>query len=253
MIRKLWLKWLYRDFTGVVDVGGRSFIVDLQDSLRIHRNGTYAPGSLRFLLEQVSPDDVVVDVGAAWGWFTVHLARVAKHVFAYEPDVELWSKCMANIESNSITNVSVFFKAVLPVSLGHTTLLYRDPDNQTGGRMFAGGSRKAYMRVPVGDLNQICKIDVLKIDAGGMDYAILRSLDKWPRVVLCEWNEAAHEEYGAGGVDGFTGLGSYYHLLKSKGKVYQVVDYPPTLRLLNDYPDSESCDLLVIREDKEDA
>lgn len=57
---------------------------------------------------QPAPEDVVLDVGAHMGFFTLKIARYVKNVIAFEPDPHNLMFLLWNIRNNNLSNVSAF-------------------------------------------------------------------------------------------------------------------------------------------------
>ncbi len=88
---------------------------------KIGKNVYYIAGNDYFLetifeaeqdynIEDLYPDDVVLDIGAFIGGFTLRIARNVKHVYAVEP---LWHDLLQmNLEINKIENVTIIPKAL---------------------------------------------------------------------------------------------------------------------------------------------
>ncbi len=77
--------------------------------------GQYEPAATSIVLELVREGDVVVDVGAHWGYFTLLAAsRCGERgrVFAFEPHPKNLALLKKNIEANGLKNVETVQKAV---------------------------------------------------------------------------------------------------------------------------------------------
>lgn len=59
-------------------------------------------GAFLFLLKE---DDIVWDIGASVGLFTVYSAGLVKTVVSFEPDPEIYNRLKSNIQLNNFTNV----------------------------------------------------------------------------------------------------------------------------------------------------
>ncbi len=59
-------------------------------------------GAFLFLLKE---DDIVWDIGASVGLFTVYSAGLVKTVVSFEPDPEIYQRLTTNIRLNNFTNV----------------------------------------------------------------------------------------------------------------------------------------------------
>jgi FkbM family methyltransferase len=77
--------------------------------------GEWSEVELQFFLQFINPGDVVVDVGANLGAFTVPLAKAVGplgHVHAFEPQRLINQRLNANIALNILDNVNVYHAAV---------------------------------------------------------------------------------------------------------------------------------------------
>jgi len=69
---------------------------------------------LAALMFLVRPDDVVWDVGASVGLYTVHLAPLVRRVIAFEPDPATAARLRENVELNGLTGTT----DIVAVALG---------------------------------------------------------------------------------------------------------------------------------------
>jgi FkbM family methyltransferase len=70
----------------------------------------FEPAELSFVREHLGPGDVVLDVGANAGLYTVIAARIVGpggHVYAFEPDQRAAALLRRNVSINALTNVTV--------------------------------------------------------------------------------------------------------------------------------------------------
>jgi FkbM family methyltransferase len=133
---------------------------------------------------EIGPDDTVVDIGAQAGTFTVLAANAAKNgrVIAFEPEPNNHALLMENVALNKLHNVAVSQKAVTNRA-GKATLYVSS--NNTGGHSFSVAPtmvQKTAVTVRTttfADIvrdHDIDRINFLKIDAEGAEYAILFEL-----------------------------------------------------------------------------
>lgn len=79
------------------------------------RLGLYEPATTFVFKRLLQPGDIVVDIGAHWGYFTLLSATLcggAGRVFAFEPHPGNYALLRTSIEANSFTNVVATQKAV---------------------------------------------------------------------------------------------------------------------------------------------
>lgn len=143
----------------------------------------YTPNELR-----IEKNDNVVDIGAQIGIFTIFAARKAKNglVYAYEPSIENFALLVKSINLNLVKNVFAF-------NLGIFSEKYK--------KLFLGNSSVAfniftpsteYERIncitlaDIFRLNNLDKIDFLKINAEGAEYDIIYNT---PEEVLAKINK----------------------------------------------------------------
>ena len=77
--------------------------------------GQYEPATTAVFMAMVTDGDVVVDVGAHWGYFTLLAAsRCGERgrVFAFEPHPKNFALLAKNVEANGLTNVVAVQKAI---------------------------------------------------------------------------------------------------------------------------------------------
>jgi len=78
-------------------------------------DGTWEPSMVRVLKREIRRGDVVLDVGAHIGYYTLIAAKLVGregHVFAFEPDSSNFSLLTKNIQANHLKNVTLIQKAV---------------------------------------------------------------------------------------------------------------------------------------------
>ena len=97
----------------------------------------YEPYETKLILRQAKKSDVVVDVGANIGYYTVLLAdKVGKtgKVYAFEPDIISFEILKKNIEANNLKNVVAVNAGV--GSKNETKMLYKSEENLGDHKLF---------------------------------------------------------------------------------------------------------------------
>jgi FkbM family methyltransferase len=94
------------------DLGGSTFICDLQDTIsrEVCFTGRYEPQETQLAMRLLGPGKIVIDVGANWGYFTLvcaHLVGRNGRVLALEPHPRLSAMLTENAAANALTQVSV--------------------------------------------------------------------------------------------------------------------------------------------------
>ncbi len=134
--------------------------------------------------EVVKEGDVVLDLGANMGYFTLLAARlVGKEgkVYAFEPQPTNYSLLVKNIELNGYDNVVPLQKAVSNTS-GLIKLFISDEDIGNSTIFQYGGDRES-VEVEAVTLDDFFKdkehrVDVIKMDVEGAEMAALLGMDR---------------------------------------------------------------------------
>ncbi len=99
----------------VVIVQGNKMFLDPSDILSIAIHGIWEPLTTEFINKEIKNGDVVLDLGANIGYFTLILAKLVGpngKVFAFEPDPGNLALLEKNIKLNNLHNVILVPKAV---------------------------------------------------------------------------------------------------------------------------------------------
>ena len=137
---------------------------------------------LKSILKQI-PSAVVFDIGANIGNHAISISPDCKQIHAFEPDADIMSILMKNININKINNIFANeiglsdsarysdFYVNMDGNIGASTL-----DENAKGRKF----KKTQVYLTTGDdyirNNKIEKIDLLKIDVEGHEIQVLRAV-----------------------------------------------------------------------------
>ena len=111
-----------KDEYAIID--GRKMFLDKKDTLLLSINGIYEENETNFLKNLIKKGDIVLDIGANIGYYTLLFAQLVGNtgkVYAFEPDPRNYQLIEKNIEINNFTNVVLVKKAVCAKS-GNTTL-----------------------------------------------------------------------------------------------------------------------------------
>ena len=129
---------------------------------------------------KINEHDIVFDVGANRGYFSCYAAKKASHgkVYSFEPVPVNFNVLKENLLLNKITNVTAENVAVS--SSKKNVELYLDPGDEAANSIYHTSGEK--ITVPATDLwsysqeKNVTKIDFLKVDCEGEEYAIFESL-----------------------------------------------------------------------------
>jgi len=165
-----------------ITVMGHRMYVDRKDSLSLAIFGIYEPETTQLLEANLRPGDVVIDVGANIGWFTLLAARCVGDqgkVYAFEPDPSNFEILSKNVALNGYKNVVPEQKAVSS-SAGWVDL-FLDEANLGGHSTIPNENSKKLVRVEsirLDDYPPIIgrEINLIKMDVEGGEGNVLRGM-----------------------------------------------------------------------------
>jgi len=166
-----------------VVIDGHRLVLDREDSLRLSLYQAYEPFETRVVEREVAPGQVVLDVGANIGYYTLLLARAVGErgrVFAFEPVLSNLKLLETNVELNGYQNVVLVSKAVTSRS-GHAQLFLSHfcCGNHT---LFVPEENSPSVLVETVSLDDFFRdfrgeVDLVKIDTEGAEGQVLRGMD----------------------------------------------------------------------------
>jgi FkbM family methyltransferase len=143
---------------------------------------------------EIHSNDVIVDIGAQIGAFSVFASQKAPlgHVYSYEPIPENFQLLKENISINKLKNVTCCQRAVL--STTGDEMMYVEKFNSGGHSKYQRRNNSAIKikSVTLKDIfetNKINRINLLKIDVEGSEYEIIletqkKYLDKIDKIIM---------------------------------------------------------------------
>lgn len=148
----------------------------------------------------IKPGSIIIDIGANIGFYSLLAAKKMQNtgkVYSLEPSKVVLKDLRKNIEVNKYSNIEVFNFAVS--DFNGMTDFYRCEDDAYNSLIATPMEKVVSIdRVNVVTLddfvkmNNIEKIDVIKIDAEGLDYSILkgakRALKDFRPIIFAEMN-----------------------------------------------------------------
>ncbi len=142
----------------------------------------YEPFETELLLQHIDPGDVVLDLGANIGYYTLLFARrvgPTGKVFAFEPDPDNFALLRENVQRNGYQNVVLVQKAAS--DRADVAQLYRSADNQGDHRLYDSGTPRSAVEVETIPLDKLFadytgRIDLIKMDVQGAEAAALEGM-----------------------------------------------------------------------------
>jgi FkbM family methyltransferase len=158
---------------------GYIFKAGIEDYWRF--TSPFEPLTYLALIEKASPRQLVVDVGAHVGWYTIHLARTTKRVIALEPNFDNLTCLQENVRINGLMNVTIVPAAVSDYNGEGTLYEHRT----SGGHSLIGsesrptGHSVAVLRLDkVISLLDLTHIALIKMDVEGAEPLAIKGLGK---------------------------------------------------------------------------
>ncbi len=195
----------------IINIQGSLMHLDEHDSLELGKYGCYEHFETGLIRTTIKPNDIVLDIGAHIGYFTLLMAKLCKHVYAFEPS-PMFSLLQENVMINGLTNVDLFNNAVTEKS-GQKATLHLCDLNAIG----ASGMSRIYPskwckgKVIVVDTISIDSMDLyepptfIKIDCEGSEYGVLKGMKNLLTnndiKVMMEFHPQGIVEYGADPID----------------------------------------------------
>ena len=140
------------------------------------RGELFEPFETHLLRREIRPGDVVLDIGANIGYYTVQFARLVGplgKVIAFEPDAENFRLLQKSVAANGFTNVELV-NAAVSNERGRVTL-HRSPKNPGDHRVYGtAGEERQTTQVEVTTLDAFFtgrshRIDFIKMDIQGSE------------------------------------------------------------------------------------
>lgn len=162
---------------------GHKFYINKNDrviSLQLILNGKWEEAEIALFEQNVKPGDIVIDIGANMGYYTLVAARKTGpkgKVYAFEPDPDNFRLLQKNIAANGYINVMAINKAV--GEKGGTVKLFLSNEDNTGDfRTYNANDDRKSLEVEMVTIDSVLraekKVDVIKIDIQGSEVKALK-------------------------------------------------------------------------------
>ena len=199
-----WIRSLLK--SNFVEIEGHKMHLDPLDSLKLSINKSYEEFETKLVKDIIKDGNIVVDIGANIGYFTLIFARLVGEkgkVFAFEPEPNNFNLLKKNIEINGYKNVNLINKAVSNKS--GKIKLYIDNVNYGGHSLIAEIPNRQSIEIESIKLDDFFsankKIDFIKIDVEGAELEVLKGMSnllnqKDDIKILLEFNPLMLKSFG---------------------------------------------------------
>lgn len=177
--------------TNEMSVNGYKML--LHDNMEISLR-PYEPIETEIVKTHVEKNNIVVDIGANIGYYTLLMALNQAKVFSYEPEPKNFKLLQKNVNLNNFSsNVKLYNKAVSNYNgFSKLFLVEGAPGMHTlSNNRFDSNS----IDVEVTKLN-LDKIDFAKIDVEGHELHVLEGMKILPTKILIEFNPLFLQDFG---------------------------------------------------------
>jgi FkbM family methyltransferase len=160
--------------------------------------GKYEPYETKLILRQTKKGDVIVDIGANIGYYTILLAdKVGKKgkVYAFEPDLTSFEILEKNIKANKLENIVAINVAI--GSKNGKLELYKSKENFGDHKLYGKGERKAVKVINLDNFLEE-KVNLMKIDTQGWEPEVIegakRIIKEWKPILFMEYSPTSYRE-----------------------------------------------------------
>ncbi len=191
--------------------------LDEKDSLNLAWYKIYEPFETHLMISLIKPRDIIVDLGANIGYYTLifsrHVGENGK-VFAFEPGSSNFDILSKNIKMNGYSKIVVTEKRAVSNMDDDEIILYLNDENPGMNRIYqANGSilkkdkqeivKTIRLDTYFKDKSDYQKIDFIKMDLEGSEYGALNGMPNISRnplnnnlKMLVEFHPTSIVEYG---------------------------------------------------------
>ena len=199
-----------------VIIDGNKMFLDEKDSLLLSINKIYEKNETNFVKDSVNKGDIVIDIGANIGYYTLMFAKLVGDtgkIYSFEPDPRNFFILEKNIQINGYNNVILEKKAVSN-KLGKSTLYVNENSAESSMHKPNNVINEIYVDLITLDnyfeVNSITP-DFIKIDIEGYELnalkgmeSILQSSNKTK--IMIEYNPLTKKELKSDPMDNLTFL-----------------------------------------------
>ncbi len=168
------------------EIQGSKMFLDTNDSLNLSILGVYGELDTKIIKKQLNENDIVIDVGANIGYYTLLSAKSvgnAGRVFAFEPEPENFKLLQKNIKVNNYKNTITENYAVS--NTNGKISLFLAKNGIVGHRIYDSDDCSDSIlvnKITLDDyftkLNLLDKINFVKIDVEGFEFGVLKGMVK---------------------------------------------------------------------------
>ena len=181
-----------------ITINGDVIYLDKFDSLNLSINPDYEKESMDFIKNYIKKDNIIVDIGANIGYYTLFFAKLVPEgmVYPFEPDTTNFELLRKNIKANHYTNIIPDNRALSDTP--GVTYLMLNKLNTGGHRITNEKTETPVFMMRLDDY--IKKVDFIKIDVEGAETMVINGM---PNIIknnnlkmLVEYNKMGMKNFG---------------------------------------------------------
>ncbi len=189
-------------------------VLDKNDSLNLAWNRIYDPFETKVMLSLVRPKDVIVDIGAHIGYYTLLFSKItgkSGKVFAFEPGQSIFMILKENVRINNYTDRVVTVNKAVSSENNREINLYLNNSNPGMNRIFKS-EKYGKITDPIEKIgtisvdgyfsrNPVQKIDFVKLDIEGSEYGAIKGMQQTLKnnesiKIITEFHPTSIREFG---------------------------------------------------------
>lgn len=181
-----------------VNISGFSLSLPIRYSRFFPKN--YETDNMEFLRNNISEGMTVIDIGAHIGLYTIAMGKIVKgsgKIYSFEPTPATFKVLQKNIHFNEMNNIVRPLNKAVSDTEGTTTFYINDTDVCNSNSLASNYNNNKGIGINVAlisidklvETEKISFIDIIKIDAEGAEYSVLKGSEKTlrkfrPKIIL---------------------------------------------------------------------
>jgi FkbM family methyltransferase len=180
--------------TNEILVNGYKMLLDENDVMHLSLFD-YEPIETEIVKTNVKKNDIVVDIGANIGYYTLLMAKNHASVFSYEPEPHNFDLLKKNVILNNFSSNTQLHNKAVSNFFGTSKLILSD---YSTGQHRLDNNRFGTKSIDVEVIKiEFDKLDFAKIDVEGTELNVLRGMKILPNKMLIEFSPVNLKEHGS--------------------------------------------------------